>query len=356
MTISSPPVPVVSPPEPPQPLTLVCANCHAPLSGAYCAACGQRNEPHIHTVAHFAGEAFESISHADSRLWRTLWYLITRPGFLSREFFEGRRVQYLPPFRLYLVISVLFFVVVGLPDGADIIDVSDAATPTERVEKLKAVASELEKDAGPASDALKVAAGAIRTQAEKESAALDPAKAAEKGAKGLQKENAMTQFCEGFTNPDATANGNYARLHAACARIAEDNGAELGKAVAHNIPRAMFVFLPLLALAVRLLYWRPKRYYVEHLLFLIHNHAFVFLALSILTLLKMTPVVGDHIGALEAFIWLYLIWYLFRAMRNFYRQSWWLTLTKYLAVGFAYTVAAVTVLLLTALYSAMTIA
>jgi hypothetical protein len=353
VTISSPPVPVVSPPEPPQALTLVCANCHAPLSGTYCAACGQRNEPHIHTVTHFAGEAFESISHADSRLWRALWYLITRPGFLSREFFEGRRVQYLPPFRLYLVISVLFFVVVGLPSGIDI-DVGDAATPQERVEKMRAVASELEKDAGPASDALKLAAGAINAQAEKESAALD--QPAAKSAEGLQKSNAMTQFCKGFKNPDATANRNYARLHAACVRISEDNGAELGKAVAHNIPRAMFVFLPLLALAVKLLYWRPKRYYVEHLLFLIHNHAFVFLALSILTLLKMIPVVGDHIGALEAFIWLYLLWYLFRAMRNFYRQSRWLTLTKYLAVGFAYTVAAVTVLLLTALYSAMTFA
>ena len=54
------------------------------------------------------------------------------------------------------------------------------------------------------------------------------------------------------------------------------------EAIVHNIPRAMFVFLPLLALFMKLLYWRPKRYYVEHLLFLVHNHAFVFLALAIL--------------------------------------------------------------------------
>ena len=123
--MSSPPVPVVDPPEPPQPLTLVCANCHAALSGEYCAACGQRHEPHVHTVAHFAGEALESVSHADSRLWRTLWYLLSRPGFLTREFFAGRRVRYLPPFRLYLVISVVFFLVVGLPDGATALIVDD---------------------------------------------------------------------------------------------------------------------------------------------------------------------------------------------------------------------------------------
>ena len=73
-------------------------------------------------------EAFESISHADSRLWRTLWYLLSRPGFLTREFFEGKRVRYLPPFRLYLVISVVFFLAVGSPEGPMIVVDSDVTT------------------------------------------------------------------------------------------------------------------------------------------------------------------------------------------------------------------------------------
>src|SRR5689334_11555151 len=117
--LAAPSVTVVSPPEPPAPLTLVCANCGQPLAGEYCAACGQRHEPHVHTVGHFAAEAFESISHADSRVWRTLLYLLIRPGYLTSEFFAGRRVRYLPPFRLYLVISVVFFIVVGLGGGED---------------------------------------------------------------------------------------------------------------------------------------------------------------------------------------------------------------------------------------------
>ena len=90
--MSSPPVPVVSEPQVPaaRRRRLVCANCGAPLAGEYCAACGQRHEPHVHTVGHFAAEAFESITHADSRLWRTLWYLLARPGRLTREFFAGQ--------------------------------------------------------------------------------------------------------------------------------------------------------------------------------------------------------------------------------------------------------------------------
>ncbi|MEO8016586.1 MAG: DUF3667 domain-containing protein [Pseudomonadota bacterium] len=345
--MSSPPVPVVSPPEPPQPLTLVCANCHADLTGEYCAACGQRHEPHIHTVGHFAGEAFESISHADSRLWRTLWYLLTRPGFLTREFFAGRRAGYLPPFRLYLVISLLFFVIVGMPGGVNV-RTDGTTSPTERVEKLDSVATELEQEKGPASNALKLAAGAIRQQADKERAALGSAKPAADATFNVGKSKWSVGFCDQIES--------YRWLKTACAHIAEDGGTEFGKTLIHNIPRAMFLFLPLLALAMKPLYLRPKRYYVEHLLFLIHNHAFVFLALSLLTLIKMIPVVGDHVGAFEAFVWLYLLWYLFRAMRNAYAQGRALTLAKYFAVGFAYTVAGVMVLLLTALYSAMTFA
>jgi hypothetical protein len=353
--MNSHPVPVVSPPEPPQSLTLVCANCHATLMGEYCAACGQRHEPHLHTVAHFAGEAFESISHADSRLWRTIGYLLVRPGFLTRQFFDGKRARYLPPFRLYLVISVLFFVIVGLPEDAAInIEIDGVpATPEQRVEQMKEAASALRKDAGPATDALSIAADALDRQAEAERAAIDGAKTFASPVKGLTKQNAFTEFCNEFRNADPNANQNYERLRQSCAKIAEDGGAELGKSVVRNIPKAMFLFLPLLALAMMLLYWRPKRYYVEHLLFLIHNHAFVFLALALLTLLKMIPVVGDHIGFLEAFIWFYLLWYLFRAMRNVYQQSRGLTLLKYFAIGFFYICAGVTVLLLTTIYSAM---
>jgi hypothetical protein len=305
-------------------------------------------------VAHFASEAFESISHADSRLWRTIGYLLVRPGFLTRQFFDGKRVRYLPPFRLYLVISALFFVVVGLPEGPPIqFDVDgETATPAERVEKLKETAAGLRKDAGPASSGLEFAADAIERQAEAERAAIEGAKAYANPVAGLAKQEGLIDFCNEF-KADPSANDSYQSLRKSCANFAEDGGAGLGKAVLRNIPRAMFLLLPLLALGMKLLYWRPKRYYVEHLLFLVHNHAFVFLALALLTLLKMIPVVGDHLGFLEALVWLYLLWYLFRAMRNVYQQSRGLTLLKYFAIGFFYVCAGVTVLLLTTIYSAI---
>jgi len=347
--MSSPPVPVVTPPEPPKASTLVCANCHAELGGEYCAACGQRNEPHLHTVAHFASEAFESISHADSRLWKTLWYLVSRPGYLTREFFEGRRVSYLPPFRLYLVISVFFFIAVGLPDSA-LYDLDDGpATEDVQAAKgaMKGAAKVVEKESAVAGQVLDQVAESMSKEGDGKLHAPLP--------KGLAKQNAVTEFCDEFKKADPTANQNYESMRQACRNIAEDNGAGLGRAVVHNIPKAMFVFLPLLALAMKPLYLRPKRYYVEHLLFLIHNHAFIFLVLGVLALLEWIPVVGDHLGLLEFALWVYICWYLYRGMRNVYHQGRALTLAKYFTVGLFYFCAALTVLILTAVFSAFTL-
>src|SRR5258708_4671307 len=87
-----------------------CDNCGAWVRARYCGVCGQRLEPPVHSLWHFARVATEDLTHADSRLWRTLVALLFRPGYLTAQFLAGRRASYLPPVRLYLVLSVAFFV------------------------------------------------------------------------------------------------------------------------------------------------------------------------------------------------------------------------------------------------------
>jgi hypothetical protein len=435
---AAPQVPVVSP-QPPAPQTLVCANCHATLAGEYCAACGQRHEPHVHTVAHFAGEAFESISHADSRVWRTLLYLLTRPGRLTREFFDGRRVRYLPPFRLYLVISVLFFLVVGLGDSdrgpaiqidkpntaediAALNKVADAlesrksgpggpSTTGEIAAQLRALAreqaAELEAEKAKSAESKpKVVAAPLVAQpsplpdegtpapappatAEGDDAGADKAadtfageltekiaqKKAEKAASrlraadpdvddaitlatGEEVEGGIEEFCRQFVaanSRDTSANdANRESVLRWCERFDDKGVGAIGEALAQNIPRAMFVFLPLLALCMKLIYWRPKRYYVEHLLFMVHNHAFVFLAATLVMLVGMIPYVGDYAALLYWATFFYMAWYIYRAMRNVYGQSRGLTVVKYFTLGFVYLIAGFTVFVLTFVYSTIT--
>ena len=91
-----------------------CQNCKAQLSGPYCAQCGQKHSPNIPSVLGFLAEFTEAFTHADSRLWRTLGLLLVRPGDLPRRYFAGQRAQFLPPLRLYLLITIAFFLLLSV--------------------------------------------------------------------------------------------------------------------------------------------------------------------------------------------------------------------------------------------------
>jgi hypothetical protein len=279
------------------PVPLSCANCGATLSGAYCGACGQRADTHAHSLGHFLGEAAEVLTHADSRVWGTLLPLLTRPGFLTREYFAGRRARYLQPFRLYLILSVTFFLLTALLGGGQ----GGSTAAKERV---------------------------------------DPQKSC----------------IELGTDPDFSSAGWLApRIRAACKSIAADNGRQFGANVAHNLGRALFVFLPVMAALMKVLYWRPRRYYLEHLLLLIHNHAFVFLLLSIFMLMTHW-VASSGVRTLLTFamIW-YVTRYLYRSMKIMYGQSGFMTLMKFSVLGIAYLIGGLFMLLATVFVSAATL-
>ncbi|HVO08723.1 MAG TPA: DUF3667 domain-containing protein [Burkholderiaceae bacterium] len=273
-----------------------CANCGAPLSGRYCAACGQRVDTAPHSLGHFIGEAAEVLTHADSRLWGTLWPLLARPGFLTREYFAGRRARYLQPFRLYLIMSVLFFVLAAVLGGGDSSSVARPAAPMGP------------KDCSDVTTNLHL--GSFQFQP---------------------------------------------RLQAACRNIRADSGREFNERLVHNLGRALFVFLPLMAALMKLLYWRPRRYYLEHLLLLIHNHSFAFLMMSIYMLATHWTSSGNVVGVLFLLTAWYLVRYLYRSMKTVYGQSGLLTFVKFSVLGVAYLLCGLFMVLATAFYSAATL-
>ena len=88
-----------------------CLNCGTRLTGQYCGHCGQRSATRLISIWQLLAEAFGDLFELDSRLWRTLIPLLIRPGQLTRDYLLGRRARYMPPFRMYLVLSLIFFVV-----------------------------------------------------------------------------------------------------------------------------------------------------------------------------------------------------------------------------------------------------
>lgn len=91
------------------PLT-TCTNCGAVSADIYCARCGERQPGHHDLgVSHMVHEVFHEIAHIDSKLFTTLRDLVIKPGFLTQEYFAGRKSRYIPPLRLFLVLFALQF-------------------------------------------------------------------------------------------------------------------------------------------------------------------------------------------------------------------------------------------------------
>ena len=88
-----------------------CLNCGATLRGQYCGNCGQRARTRLISLWELIRDAFGDLFELDSRIWQTLIPLLVRPGKLTYEYLAGRRARYMPPFRMYLVMSLVFFVI-----------------------------------------------------------------------------------------------------------------------------------------------------------------------------------------------------------------------------------------------------
>jgi hypothetical protein len=296
-----------------------CANCGAPVASRYCGECGQRVEHLTHSIGHFLREAVEDLTHADSRLWRTLLNLLARPGYLTCELLAGRRARYLPPLRLYLVLSLAFFLIAE--SGPSRLAIVSVGTGGEVLTTLRGhSASGTAGNRAPDADAQHIEQVCAQVRIEGPLAGLLDAQ----------------------------------RVRAACRRTLVDDGRALQAAVLRYLPRAMFVFLPLIALVMKLLYRRPCRFYIEHLLFLLHDHAFVFLLFGLCGLIALTP--ADAVGPpLYAAAAIYTAWYLYRSMRRVYGDGRLLTAAKLCVLGFSYLAGALLMLAITSLYSLETL-
>jgi hypothetical protein len=151
---------------------------------------------------------------------------------------------------------------------------------------------------------------------------------------------ASEETCRGFEFGDPRWTQ---RARHACLEMARDNGAGFLHAVIANMPKAMFVFLPLIAFLHMLMYWRPRYRYAEHLLFFLHLHAFFFSVMIVDVLLRLAT---ERWSALEgtgsvasALLLCSLPVYALIAMRRVFQRRWTETLLKLCALSIAYVIA-----------------
>jgi hypothetical protein len=334
-----------------------CLNCNSVLTGEYCAHCGQHVKHHVHSTREMFGELIEDLFHTDHRVWRTLKPLLIRPGWLTQEYLRGKRVSYTPPFRLYIVLSLLFFLTASLPDHHS---ESDSA-PTTTATSPSAVPAGINPEVAAALDA--VSARLPEKEREEGRARLYESLKTMPVEQQREVLNRMLNVC----SPDSVGEvlpgelQHNERLLGICRSIAADNGREFASAMWHHVPQMMFFFLPLLALSMKVLYLGSRRFYAEHVLFLVHFHAFFFLAVTIRNLTQwlfgwIPGAWADVItGTLTTAVVFYTPWYLYRSLRQVYGQGRFATWSKFILLSGAYFVSLLLTLLGLVIFTALTL-
>ena len=287
--------------RPPDASTLgVCLNCGEPLSQHFCPACGQRAIDPNPTLGEFVHEAAEEFLHWDGKLATTFRLLFTKPGELTREYLAGRRARYLSPLRLYLTFSVLFFALKAL-------------TPEPRIVVVRAGTSQV---------------GMLTIQGDSVGEALVEA-------------DRMAQSRKSVKRAFGRMLGNALR-----------HGSETTASLRQDIPNVMFVLVPLFAGLVALVFRGRRMRYPQHLAFALHTHAFMFVALVLTLVPRVTR--NTAVSALAvAASFLAIAIYMVLAVRRVYGGSTWSAILRSGAVAATYFVAFTVAMMLTFAFVAL---
>lgn len=266
---------VVNTPAHPHHTASDCPNCGAAVSGNFCHECGQETVLHPPSTREFLHEFIGHYVALEGKLWKSLLLLLFRPGQLTLEYINGRRVRYVQPLRLYLTFSLIFFAVAKY-SGHDEIPAPAGHTPT---------AAHVKAD----------------------------------GKGGLMREDEPGEIAEGTAEIRQGIGSVNAHWGEQADRFANMSPAErdqvIRAAFSSYVPYAVFLMMPLFAFYLKVLYLGSGRRYGEHLLFALHVNAFAFLAL---TLLMLVP---DLLGIVSFALWLWLLLYTPIAMRRVYGGS-----------------------------------
>jgi hypothetical protein len=290
-----------------------CLNCGDETVGLFCPRCGQRKVDVRVSLRRMLMEVMEDQLSVNSTLPRTLVALIFRPGHLTREYVQGRIVRYIPPFRLYLVSSLLFFVV--LPFVADPGELQREVEEGIRADSLREAAAAPGRPA--AGDSV------IRAGGRNMSVTV---------ARGDNRNINLNLGIEDTLKVPAPLRAVNRRLLRGEERL---NSLPPGEAVRtlmeafeENAPTGAFFMMPLFAFILKLLYSRRKRFYVEHFVFALHVHSFAFLMITVLMVISA--------GWLSWTVGGWFLIALYIAMKRVYGQGWFRTVLKFGMLGIAY--------------------
>ncbi|MCF4102381.1 DUF3667 domain-containing protein [Gillisia sp. M10.2A] len=326
-----------------------CLNCKHPLdiSDRYCAYCGQLNSTKQLSFKDFLNEFLSGFFAYDSRIRKSLSTILFRPGKISKDYIQGKRTQYVNPFRFYLSISIIYFILFSFSNNYNDLDGFDETDTSTKLESLSE--SEIEQVnqelvSIPGINTIKL--DSLANIEEKKTSyhdiyfsakALDSMPYWDGNLKRIKLYNQFHKETEIYNSKRALEQLKHpsTKMNLWMYKKTVDGNNFLKNPglfinyILGKMPLIIFFYLPFFTLFLWLLYFRKPFSYMEHLVFTFHIQSvfFIFLVISLLINLIIVDIISPII------IFLIFLFYLYKAMRNFYEQGRSKTIVKFVIIN-----------------------
>ncbi len=334
-----------------------CPNCQTILSttSIYCNFCGQKQGTKKRSLYQLFKEFLDNFLNLDARIWRTLLNIFV-PGKLTKEYFRGRHQSYSHPIRLFLITSIALFSILSFKGlnflKIDLVE-SDAWKNAEKSvyfeefsEVLDSVSNilKIEQPNAVAINVLDSLESRLPNLSDLDSFNIDVNagkwKLSAKDIVELNEEEVVEKYeIEGFWTQTIVR------------QVVKTlkNTSNFANFIWSNLPIMLLIMMPGVAFLLKLFYVRRDYYFVEHLVFSFHIHAFFFLIVSVLMLLPKVSAVSF----LSGFSIVGFLLYLYIAFKNYYGQGRFKTLMKLFGLFIGYVVLLCIAMLFTIFISAL---
>ncbi|MGB0776706.1 MAG: DUF3667 domain-containing protein [Flavobacteriaceae bacterium] len=304
-----------------------CLNCEGVLNplDQFCSNCGQGVHRTKITFKEFINELLSGLFNYDSKLWRTLGIILSRPGKLPADYISGKQARYMNPFRLYLNVTILFFVIYGVYTSFNPLEINTNVNldspETENYFDYTKLNNELNKELR--NDSIKTPEGpTINTNlVSKKVRQIDSlqrlgVKSYKKSFEILGLENtAWNRFVFKKTSDSRYLINNFS-----------SEFDQIANKFLSQLSISLFILIPLFTLFFKLVYWRRHMLYMEHMVF-------IFNVQTCFTLLGIIFLLASWISGANDYIWLVFTLsfgiYLFIALKQFYQQGFIKTFIKF---------------------------
>ncbi len=347
-----------------------CENCAAPLQGHWCAQCGQPAIDYRRSFRYVIADLLDEFLNWDSKFFTTIALLIVKPWRLTNEFLDGKRVRYVHPLRLYLLASILFFFAVNY--GTKGLKIDATKFPQEKRAEVAAalagkqseIEAELSKENLTPEERQKVQKALDYLTKPASSATTTPTSEQTPSPTALPDATPTTEAGGQTYGPvndrpfvvfdDAKSTTSFESwLEGRAKEKMGEHGTKMGLFIStlfSNLPYMMLCCIPLFALVLKVLYIRRRIFYIDHLIYALHIHTFLYVAvmfivLATIGLTRFAP--GAIAGWLIALLWIAFVTQIFLSIRYVYRQGWFLSIFKFLFGGFVYLIVLLSALAVT---------